>query len=193
MDAKRTIPAMMKKIIFLLFLATSANSFGQINKPITRGNFLIQGGGTIQYQRDKFANASATTKTSFYFISLTPGAAYFVIDNLAIGLNATIFYNGTTSNKFYTIGLGPMTRYYFNNGIFLKADAGYSLLNYISSSASTEKYFSIIPGVGYAFFLNPKLSLEPALCYEFDNINLNVSSKHQINSLRLELKLSVFL
>ena len=191
--ASEKIKSIMKKIIILILLAFSVNCFAQIKKPITRGNTLIQGGGTIQYQRDKFANNNVSTGTSYYFISLTPGAAYFVTDNLAIGLNATIYYNGTANNKYYSVGIGPMVRYYFDNGIFLKADADYSFLNYISSSASTEKYLSFIPGFGYAFFLNPKVSLEPALCYEFDNINLNVSNKHKINSLRLELKLSVFL
>lgn len=186
----------MKKIILLLLLGLSVNchaQFANSRKPITRGNTLIQGGGTVQYQRDKFANANGNTNTSFYFISVTPGAAYFIIDHLAVGLNATIFYNGTANNKYYTLGIGPMARYYFDNGIFLKADAGYSIINYISSSASSEKFLSLVPGFGYAFFLNQKVTLEPALCYEFDNINLNVSSTHKINSLRLELKLSVFL
>jgi hypothetical protein len=183
----------MKKVAILIFLLVSANCLAQIKKPITRGNTLIQGGGTIQFQRDKFENVNLTSKTSFYFISISPGVAYFVIDKLAIGLNAAFYYNGSANNKYYSIGIGPMARYYFNNGIFLKADADYSILNYTSSGASTEKYLTLVPGFGYAFFLNPKVSLEPALCYEFDNINLNVSSKHKINSLRIELKLSVFL
>jgi hypothetical protein len=184
---------MKKNVIFLILLVCSISSFSQSKKPITKGNIFIQGGGTVQYQRDKFLSSSISSKTSSYFISFTPGAGYFIIDNLAIGLNTNIYYNGTTNNKFYSLGIGPMTRYYFNNGIFLEADAAYSILNYISSTASTEKYLSVIGGLGYAFFLNPKLSLEPALYYEFDNINLNISNTHKINSFRLELRLSVFI
>jgi hypothetical protein len=183
----------MKKITILIFLVISIDCFAQIKKPITRGNTLIQGGGTIQYQKDRFANNNTTTKTALYFISITPGAAYFVIDKLAIGLNTSFFYNGTANNKYYSFGIGPMVRYYFYNGIFLKADADYSVLDYTSSSASTEKYLSLVPGLGYALFLNSKVSLEPTVCYEFDNINLNVSNKHTIKSLRFELKLSIFL
>jgi hypothetical protein len=183
----------MKKIIILIFLLISVVCSAQITKPVTRGNTLIQGGGTIQYQRDEFVNNIGTTKASFYLIKLTPGAAYFVIDKLAIGLNVSFYYKGTANNKYYSIGIGPMARYYFNNGIFLKADAGYSILDYTSTTASTEKYLSLIPGIGYAFFLNNKVSLEPAFCYEFDHINLNVSNKQKTNSFRLEIKLSVFL
>ncbi len=183
----------MKRLIILGLMVLSINAAGQMTKPITKGNMLIEGGGTIQFQRDKYISSSNTSRVSSYFISLSPGVAYFFIDNLAAGLSATIFYNGIKNNKFYTLGIGPMVRYYFNNGFFIKADAGYSLINYISSSASNEKYLSLTPGVGYAFFLNGNVSLEPAFCYEFDNIDLNISNTHKINSFRLELKLSIFL
>jgi hypothetical protein len=86
-----------------------------------------------------------------------------------------------------------MIKYYFNNGIFLKADADYSILHNISTSAENEKYLSLMPGAGYAFFLNPKVSLEPCLCYDFDNIDYNSTNNHKINSLRLEIKFSIFL
>lgn len=168
------------------------NCFSQIHKPITKGNIMLDGGGTIQTQKDKYTNAYGTSKASLFYISLSPGFGYFVIDQLAVGLNASLFYNSAGENKYYSLGIGPMARYYFNNGPFLKTDLSVSYLH-SNQGTSNQKFFMIIPGAGYAFFLNPKVSLEPCLCYEFDNINYNSSNNHKISAFRLEVKLSIFL
>lgn len=183
----------MKKLILLLPLVVSINCFSQIKKPITNGNWIIDGGGSIQTEKDQYISGTTKSKTNVFFITLNPGFGYFVIDNLAVGANTMIFINGTKNNKYYTLGIGPMARYYFDNGLLLKADASFSFLHNLSSSASNETFFSLIPGAGYAFFLNQKVSIEPCLCYEFDKIRYNSTNNHRSNSVRLEVKLSIFL
>jgi len=185
----------MKTLFVLLALLLSLTGFSQLQlkKPITKGNMLISGGGTFQYQKDTFSGDSGDSETSHFFLTFTPGVAYFIVNNFALGANISAFYNGSENNKYYSLGFGPMLRYYFNNGIFLKTDADYLVLHNISSSTDNEKYFSVVPGAGYAFFLNPKVSLEPCICYEFDNIDFNSSNKQKINAVKLELKLAIFL
>jgi hypothetical protein len=183
----------MKKIMLILCMILSAQCFSQIEKPITKGNVLISGGGTIQYQKDEFTTGPDQSSTSHFFITFNPGVAFFIANHLAIGLYIPVFYNGTSNNKYYSLGIGPIIRFYFNNGIFLKGEASYSYIHNLSSSQTNEKFLSVTPGAGYAFFLNQKVSLEPCICYEFDDIDYNSTSNHKINALRLELKLSIFL
>jgi hypothetical protein len=184
---------MMRKILVILFLLYPVISFSQIQKSITKGNIILSGGGTIQYQKDKFSDGSGSSQTTQFSVSLIPGFGYFVADNLAIGLNTIFIYSGAKDNKSYALGAGPVIKYYFNNGIFLKAEAGYSYIDNLSTDADNEKYISLMPGVGYAFFINKKVSLEPCLVYEFNNIDYNSTNNHKINSYRLELKLNIFL
>jgi hypothetical protein len=177
----------MKKLIFLLPLMFSLISFSQSEKPIAKGNIILSGGGTIQYYKSNH-EGSVIKVTD---ISFNPGFGYFIIDNLAIGLNTNIGYSRYNNNKYYTLGIGPFVKYYFNNGLFLKMDLDYSYLREIDSETK-EKNYSIIPGVGYAFFINQKVSIEPCLSYQYVHNNFNESIA-RINGVLFELKLNIFL
>lgn len=186
----------MKKLVLILSLAFSLNAFSQSEKPITKGNIMLSGGGAISYMKSQLDYSTSTSKSSVFYISLTPGIYYFIIDNLALGINTTISYNGATNNKSFTLGVGPKVKYYFNNGLFLNAELGYSYLHGISNTSNNAKYFSCKPGIGYAIFLNQKVSLEPGFFYEINN-NKNESSfapvTYKTNTIMLELKLNLFL
>jgi outer membrane protein len=180
----------MKKLIFLLFLAFSLNTFAQIEKPITKGNKILSGGGTIQSS----TSGSGSFKQSVFSLSLNPGIGFFVINNLAIGLNTNIGYTNSSGSGYYSLGIGPYVRYYFNNGLFLKGDFSYNYLHSLNSSPVKQKYHSFTPGIGYAFFLNQKVSLEPSISYKYETGSTNVAYRSQIvNSLLMELKFSIFL
>ena len=113
----------MKKLILLLSLAFCINAFSQIEKPITKGNMMLTGGASIQSNSIQTSYDPTLPLTGFFVISLTPGVSYFVKDNLAIGLNTNLSYYKQGSLKYYSIGVGPNIRYYFKNGIYIKADA----------------------------------------------------------------------
>jgi hypothetical protein len=186
----------MKNLILLLSLVFSLNAFSQVDKPITKGNIMLSGGGTISYSKIKSEYSSSSSNNSLFSISLTPGFSYFIIDNLAIGLNVTMGYNGAKNNQFYTLGVGPLVKYYFNNGLFLNAEIGYNYTRGINHTDGVIKFFSLKPGVGYAFFLNQKVSLEPSISYEFRNIktdNIDISMINKVNNIMLELKFNIFL
>lgn len=160
-------------------------AFSQVDKPITKGNIIISGGATIEYYEYKYYS-----KNSVFSISLDPGAGFFVIDNLAIGLNTSIGYSKNNSYHMTIVGIGPYVKYYFNNGVFVNLDTFIDKIHENGGTNTTDLSFS--PGIGYAFFLNSKVSLEPSVNYKYlheksDGGTLNT------NFFFLGIKLNIFL
>jgi hypothetical protein len=181
----------MKKLIFLLPLMFTLISFSQTEKPTTKGNIILSGGGTFQYSKFHYKDVNES-KTSILDLSLNPGFGYFIIDNLVIGLNTNIGYSELGDYKAYTLGAGPFVKYYFNNGLFVKTDFGYTYLHGVGSNTTKIKDYTILPGVGYAFFINQKVSIEPCLSYKYAHNNSD-DTISMLNGVLLELKLNIFL
>jgi hypothetical protein len=181
----------MKKLILLLSLTFCLDAFSQIEKPITKGNIMLEGGASIQSNNVQ-PSFESTTSTGLFTISFTPGCSYFIHDNFALGLNTNVsYYKG--SEKYYSVGVGPTIRYYFKNGLFIKAESMIAFMGRINSyNRAKATNISLIPGIGYALFLNQKVALEPCFSYmyilqhdTYQNIN--------ISNFLLELKFSIFL
>jgi hypothetical protein len=183
----------MKKLILMFLLAISLNSFSQTKNPVTEGNIILSGSGAIQSYHGETTTGTTFTKTSVFAFNLSPGAGYFIIDNFAIGANATVSYYKQGLNKYYTLGLGPWARYYFNNGVFVKAETNFILFHGMGSNNSRQRTYSITPGVGYAFFLNQKVSLEPCLSYTFSHTRYSSDFNEKMNNLQLEARFTIFL
>lgn len=180
-----------------MLLAFSLNAFSQIEKPITKGNIMLSGGGSMSYRESNWESSTYNSNSSDFSVSLTPGASYFIVDKLAIGLNATLTYNGLKNNKSYTLGIGPEIRYYFNNGLFLNAEVDYNHLRGISNTSNNVNYFSFKPGIGYSIFLNQKVSLDLGIFYEIKNEKYERGSfgpaTLKTNTIMFDLTLNVFL
>ena len=176
----------MKKLVLLFSLAFSLSAFAQIEKPITKGNKILSGGGSVQTSQAIKGDYVLNT----FSLSLSPGFGYFVIDNMAIGLNTSFGYTNLGPEA-YSVGLGPYAKYYFKNGLFLKAELGYNLLHGLGYgySGNKQKEYSMMPGIGYAFFLNSKVSFEPSVSYKY----INGPYTQRSNSAILELKFCIFL
>ena len=186
----------MKKLLTLLTILISFTSFSQIQKPITKGNFIIDGGASFSFSKSISKMGTSVAKNSTYDLSVYPTCAYFIIDNLAIGLSIPIDYGGSKDNKSYSLGLGPIIKYYFINGPFLKMSLLYSYAKGTGSYAQSSKYFYIIPGAGFAFFINPKVSIEPSLNYIFTYNTSDAFSEaysYRSNKIELELGITIFM
>ncbi|MGD0757131.1 MAG: hypothetical protein ABR927_18965 [Bacteroidales bacterium] len=183
----------MRRIILLLSLAFSLDAFSQIEKPITKGNMILVGGGTILFNKVQSTYGTNTSNTSIFTISLSPGFGYFIVNNLAIGLNTSISYYKQSSTKYYGLGAGPTIRYYFNNGLFIKAETSFSFIHGLDSNSSRQKSYSLVPGVGYAFFINQKVAFEPCLSYIYFHNNYSSDFTDRVNNIELELNFSIFL
>jgi hypothetical protein len=179
----------MKKLFLLLSLVISFNAFSQIEKPITKGNIILSGGGSFQYYKP-----TTLSGPSLFNVSINPGFGYFVIDNLAVGMNATISYYKQYNIKSTILGVGPYVKYYFNNGLFLKAETSFSRLHNVNWGSSKEKDYSLIPGLGYAFFINQKISLEPCLSYKYSHSSHNGGTMIEaFSGVLFEFKFNIFL
>jgi hypothetical protein len=162
--------------LFLLMAGLSINSFSQIQKPISKGNVNLSGYGSFYYSKTALTDETSTTVFFNNNLTFSPGVSYFVIDNFSVGLNAIIGYGNHRS----TIGFGPIIKYYFNNGLFLKMIYDYS---YIHETDYTHKSSDFSSGIGYAFFINQKVSLEPCISYLFSK-DKQVSESYGNNDLK---------
>jgi hypothetical protein len=183
----------MKKLFLMFLLAISLNTFSQIKKPLTEGNIILSGSGTIQSYHGETIVGNTVSKTTVFALNLSPGAGYFIIDNFAIGANLTTTYYKQGLNKYYTLGLGPWARYYFDNGVFVKAETNFILFHGMGSNNSRQRTYSIAPGVGYAIFLNQNVSLEPCLSYTFSHTHYSSDFNEKLNNLQIEARFTIFL
>jgi len=130
--------------------------------PISQGNIIVGGGGTIDYYKSKTDYGVFTSEYKRTAISLYPTFLYFVTDGLAIGATLDLGLSLHDKKTDYTLGIGPEIRYYFEAGLLLKAET-----SYVFQSNMKDGYLSVKPGIGYAIFINSKVALEPCLVYEF--------------------------
>jgi outer membrane protein len=167
----------MKNVFTLLFLLASVTLFSQVEKPITKGNFLIGGGASGNYN----CNKSENDTLRHISVGINPSIGYFIIDGLAVGLSISPSYSsnlGKNKQTSFFCGFGPYLKYYTSSGFFVGATFYYSTeiqnSNYFNSI--TDKFESnknnshglgFTPEVGYAYFINSKIAIETSLNYNY--------------------------
>lgn len=137
----------MKKIIFtLLFAVASMGAFAQFEQGTKYNNLSITSFG-LDY-----------CKAGGFHIGLATQGGIFVADNwLVLGQIGWNHQDG--ANEF---NLGAGARYYLkDNGIFFGGGMKYGL-NSPGGNADVMHNAYLTPEVGYCFYLNDHLSVEPA-------------------------------
>lgn len=135
----------MKKLLSLLLFVMMA---GVANAQFEQGTMFINTSATglnMQFNKD-------------FTIGVEAKAGLFFTDDWAFTASAGLDYSKSTLNTIYG---GAGIRYYIEqNGLFLGAN-----LKYIHQDSN---YNDILPGVelGYCFFLNKNVTIEPALYYD---------------------------
>jgi hypothetical protein len=154
----------MKKIIMIACVAMLSVGF-TAQAQIQRGNVMVGA---------NFANLSLGLDNSKVFsVDLTPKAAWFIEDNLALGGYAN--FGLQTANNSSTVtryGLGALGRYYtgqdvevLNHGrFFAEATAGVGGVN-VSNNGGHTNGLDIGVGPGFAYFVTPNIGLETLLKY----------------------------
>ncbi|TWJ02292.1 outer membrane protein with beta-barrel domain [Mucilaginibacter frigoritolerans] len=179
----------MKKITFLTVFALfafSLPSFAQIQQ----GNVLV--GSTFSN-----LNWQLNSPHTFSF-NITPEAAWFVQDNVAIGgyLNFGI-QTASSSPTIIDYGVGALGRYYTGSDVsilkhgrlFAEATAGIGGVN-ISDGGGNTNGFDFGVGPGFAYFVTPNIGLETLLKY---NGVLGFGSQTYQNNLTLNFGLQIYL
>ncbi|WP_207493280.1 outer membrane beta-barrel protein [Aridibaculum aurantiacum] len=151
--------------------------FFQSNAQINKGQFLVGGSGTFSSGKYTFA------ETKFRTLEIDGNAGFFILNKLAAGLHTgynryTELYTTQTNNfrQFQrSIDIGPFVRYYFLNAskkFNLLADASYYRSWSKSGNqggSSKHQSFGYSFGAGPVFFLNPHVSLESTVNYEYSD------------------------
>ena len=149
----------MKKITTLLLtlmLAVAAHAQFQAGKGYLGASLT---GLDLNYTSKNGFNIGAEAK-----------AGYLFMDNWMILAQAAVKHNGSNDVPDYlTAGLG--LRYYIiQNGLYLGANAKYL--------HSDHSYNDLMPGaeIGYAFYINRSVTIEPAVYYDHSFNNSDYSS-----------------
>ncbi len=154
----------MKKLMLLTLFALSAFGFAA-HAQIQKGNVLV--GGDL-------ANLNLGLDDAKVFsIDLTPKAAWFVEDNIALGAYANLDIktakgSSTTTNY----GLGALGRYYTGTDVeilrhgrfFGEATVGLGGVN-VSDGGGHTNGLDLGIGPGFAYFVTPNIGLETLLKY----------------------------
>lgn len=146
----------MRKTVmtFAILLVTGIVAKAQVEK-----NTLLIGG-----------SASFTTAEGESSFFLNPNVGVFVIDRLAVGVNAFILTAGGNTSW----SLGPFGRYYFGKNESGKPFAGLGFG--ISGVDGSDPNFGVNVGGGYAIFLNKSIALEFSATYsridDFDQLGI---------------------
>ena len=143
--------------LFAFLMVTQMVSAQKVNS----GAWMI--GGTIGFNSittDGDDNAET-------YLNVSPSLGYFFMNDLAIGARmslTTYSYDGDSNSEF---GFGPWARYYIvGSPLFAQAGmdfgtAGFDFFSLFTDEGST----TLNLGVGYSWFLNNAVAIEPMVKY----------------------------
>ena len=154
----------MKKIIIIAFAALIGIAF-TAGAQIQQGNVLL--GGNL-------ANISLGLDNSKVFsFDLTPKAAWFIEDNVAIGAYANLGIESAKNSSTTTdYGIGALGRYYTGKNMevlkhgrfFGEATVGFGGIN-VSDNGGHTNGVNLGVGPGFAYFVTRSVGLETLLKY----------------------------
>lgn len=182
----------MKKILTLLVVALGAATITQAQ--LQKGNVLV--GGDLA----KFS--IGLKKGALTDINLTPKAAWFINDNVAVG--AYLNFELQTSKGAGTAvayGVGPLARYYVNSAKvnllqhgrwFFEGNVGIEGTNVSDGSGHNNNTNGLGLGIGpgYAYFITPNVGLETLLKY---NGIVGFGNNTTSSNLQLNLGFQIYL
>jgi outer membrane protein len=172
----------MKKLLFVsIMIFSSFSAFAQKEeantKPTDKGHFIVDGSVYFSTNNSKSEQDGFNTKNNSFGFGISPKAAYFIADRLALGLEISFNYadneftnsdGNRSSGKSTALSIGPFFRYYLVNGIFGQASLGFGTSKSESNELENKNdFFRYQLGVGYAIFLNQHISLEPIINYQY--------------------------
>jgi len=193
----------MKKIVTVIALALiSSGAFAQFNQGrILAGGSLAFSALTLKSEVNNTTNTIGKQTN----ITFNPKVGYFFIDNLAAGLSIdltgqTTKYEGSSGKDGSTIfTVGPFVRYYLDQGLFFQGQVGFGSAtskNATGNTTTTTKYgaSSWDLGVGYAYFLNDHVAIEPLVYYGMaSRKNKDTDSKSTAGGIGVQIGLQVYL
>lgn len=139
-------------VVALLFAFSSNNLQAQT---VGKESWMI--GGSAGFSSQKYKNDEKSSS----ILNISPSAGYYFADDFAFLLGISFYsisYDGSSTSSF---NLAPGVRYYVTDPIFIQADASFGL------DDGGGSVFGI--SVGYSWFLNNSIAIEPALFFNSAN------------------------
>lgn len=178
----------MKKLTLIALLAFFGTANAQTETattlPTAKGNWIIGGSTNLGFNSNK-----ATQKSGDYSVdgqktttfNVTPTVGYFVIDNLAVGLNlgyevqkqdASYDFNQTAKVTNTVFSVIPSVTYFIEADSkafpYISAGAGYAAIKTKVASTETQNdnYFVWGGKAGLAYFITPSIAIDLGLNYQ---------------------------
>lgn len=171
----------MKKttLIASLIFATTLNAQTEpTNLPTAKGNWIIGGSTNLGFSSNK-----STSKTDNYSadgqkitnFNITPSVGYFVMDNLAVGINLGYEvqkYDSYQNAQNSTFSVIPSLTYFIEADSkafpYVSAGAGYAFFNTKSDTNPGDKtnFFAWGAKAGLAYFITPSIAIDLGLTYQ---------------------------
>lgn len=178
--------------IATLAVFIAVDSFAQFNQ----GRYIAGGGFNFSTETNKSKSGSTvTTDGKSTQFSLSPQVGYFPVDNIAVGLGLVLSSGkykpdgvGTTSTS-SSVSVGPFVRYYLPVPVFFQAmatfgstKAHFDYPDPIPDADNSYGIFNWSLGVGYAYFLNDYVAIEPMVGFRNDKLSDKDSDYASIDS-----------
>jgi outer membrane protein len=145
-----TKPTFLLIVMLCLSGLVSAQTVG-------KGAWML--GGSLGFSSTKVKDADVSTTHIF----LNPNVGYFIMDDLALGLDIAFFSESTDGESESNFGFGPYARYYITDPIFLQVGYAFDASPFDSQLFQAGGGSTFHAAVGYSWFLNNGVAIEPAL------------------------------
>ena len=146
----------MKKLLLTTALVAI---FGVASAQTDQGGWVVGGSGNLS-----FSSADDGSDDNLNEFNLDVRGGYFLMDNLAAGLNLGFYSFKRGDNDGSIFGVGPWARYYFNGTFY--AGAGIDFDSYKAGDEDSVSGSLIKLEAGYPIFIGGEtVALEPALNY----------------------------
>ncbi|MCC9138224.1 hypothetical protein ACFSKU_14280 [Pontibacter silvestris] len=164
-------------LLFLLFspvltLAQENESF-LIRGKVKQGSIMIGGNAAGYYNKVKDDLYGSSYEANKIWLEIRAKNGYFIRHDWAIGLDISLHHesqNITTAAVRHPLRetsliFGPFTRYYLAGAFFGEFMVGVGLHDF--SSGPNNNIVASNLGVGYSYFINQQLAVEPILSFRY--------------------------
>ena len=161
----------------MLILSVAGTSFSQTQE----GSMFLGGGFTFSSMSLKEKEGNITRDIGrLSTVEFNPMAGYFIMDGIAVGLildlqRQGLKYTDDDREVSHSVSIGPQGRFYTQLGPFFQGQVslGGGAERFIADNGDEEKYpFRLVSwgmGIGYPYFLNENVALEPLLLFRAQN------------------------
>ncbi|MEQ8904813.1 outer membrane beta-barrel protein [Ekhidna sp.] len=147
-----------------LLTATLVAIFGFANAQTDQGGWLVGASSNLGFSSTSYDAPGADNTSSFNF---EVAGGYFIMDNLAAGLNIGIANEKEGDDKTTVTAFGPFARYYVNGTFYVGASFAAAKVKNEFTGGSSDFSFSILGlEAGYPIWIVDNVAIEPGLRYD---------------------------